>query len=252
MVLAAAGEIRRKRGGSSRVSLESATRTAATRQRVKRAAKTSFCSIKRSSVSDACRARVGGRAQSHRLARLVSCSFCFPSTYTTQSRTMKSDKAKETLSKLGLKKVEGVQRVVIKKPKGVRRRFPPRTQSTSNSRPQRSRVLTTAYTGSRGHPGTRSLQVVRLARLDLAHSAGPTHNSRLAGPFRIATSSLARPSRRTRRPSPTLLRWVSSRLRPRLKRRPSRPALRLAVPTRPTTARMPTRPASKRTTLTSS
>ncbi|POY74598.1 hypothetical protein BMF94_2359 [Rhodotorula taiwanensis] len=32
---------------------------------------------------------------------------------------MKSDKAKETLSKLGLKKVEGVQRVVIKKPKGV-------------------------------------------------------------------------------------------------------------------------------------
>ncbi|KWU47023.1 NAC-domain-containing protein [Rhodotorula sp. JG-1b] len=32
---------------------------------------------------------------------------------------MKSDKAKETLSKLGLKKVDGVTRVVIRKPKGV-------------------------------------------------------------------------------------------------------------------------------------
>ncbi|BGP55746.1 hypothetical protein JCM8202_005689 [Rhodotorula sphaerocarpa] len=32
---------------------------------------------------------------------------------------MKSDKAKETLSKLGLKKVDGVSRVVIRKPKGV-------------------------------------------------------------------------------------------------------------------------------------
>jgi hypothetical protein len=43
---------------------------------------------------------------------------------------MKSDKAKETLSKLGLKKVDGVTRVVIRKPKGVSPlppSLPPRT-----------------------------------------------------------------------------------------------------------------------------
>merc|ERR1712080_496197 len=37
----------------------------------------------------------------------------------THQNRMKSDKAKETLSKLGLKKVDGVTRVVIRKPKGV-------------------------------------------------------------------------------------------------------------------------------------
>merc|ERR1712080_520509 len=40
-------------------------------------------------------------------------------THSLARTRMKSDKAKETLSKLGLKKVDGVTRVVIRKPKGV-------------------------------------------------------------------------------------------------------------------------------------
>lgn len=51
-------------------------------------------------------------------------------THSLARTRMKSDKAKETLSKLGLKKVDGVTRVVIRKPKGVSPlppSLPPRT-----------------------------------------------------------------------------------------------------------------------------